>query len=614
MKKAPKIVGLLLSISIIMILFSCQNNVSVESTANVENSNMSYLAEDPEFKNSVHIIRNEDTNTSSIIKGDGTILLKSMRPFIEDLSILKDEISGEARYLSKHVSGDNLEYNEYFDEYEKKTYRYPEETYYTEFYDLNGNEIGLKAKTYVASLAVGDNIFYRDYVDEVDDNLYVYNVKTKKSEKALKSTVGTLGSYVLISSDGYGANAEKKEILVCDENLNVVNTIENYSYRNNIEYDGVKVGAISTVVMNNTEKDISELQYNVDYTYKYNYLDENCNLIFDEPVDNSGYFDNSTIVTFHRDDIEFDFDFKTKKVVGDMRPYSGFDNYNSEYQSERAVYSEMNDNIRSLNPKYNYVDTRICNNYYYDDIGSYGKKILFLAHYSDENENYDDPAYEYKDHCDVYSINGELLTSFDNVNVVYEDEGYILVNYDTLYNFDLEVVKAFDEKVYVERHKMGNLIYFTDEADYQFNSRPKYNIYDKNMEVLYENVISNNTYAFDDKYFVVAFDDLTQLIDENLKVFKEYDTPYEIDDWYDVEYKIVKNLKTNRMGIMDKNYNIIIKGLKSVSDLEEKSFTYANGFKYGLMDYEGKVICNFSIFDTMSEDAKIKDYDIKYVE
>ena len=77
---------------------------------------------------------------------------------------------------------------------------------------------------------------------------------------------------------------------------------------------------------------------------------------------------------------------------------------------------------------------------------------------------------------------------------------------------------------------------------------------------------------------------------------------------------IVENLESGRMGVMDDNFNIIINDLKSVTNLEEKSFTYTNGFKYGLMDYDGKVICDFSIFDTMTEDANLNDYKIKYVE
>ena len=88
-----------------------------------------------------------------------------------------------------------------------------------------------------------------------------------------------------------------------------------------------------------------------------------------------------------------------------------------------------------------------------------------------------------------------------------------------------------------------------------------------------------------------------------------------INHWYnDVKYYNFKDLDTNRAGVMDPDFNILVDGLKSATYLQEKYFTYLNGFKYGLMDYEGNVLLSYSIFDTMSEDSVRDDYKIKYVE
>ena len=201
--------------------------------------------------------------------------------------------------------------------------------------------------------------------------------------------------------------------------------------------------------------------------------------------------------------------------------------------------------------------------------------------------------------------------------MAYEQEGYFLVDFDTIYDFDFNIVKTFDEKVYVERYEIGDLVYFSDRTDEHYNSRPRYNLYDSNFKTLYENVSSDSAYAFNEEnYFVVADDVSTRIIDDKFNVIKEYPgRKFDIYDWYEsVDYRIFTDIETDRMGIIDASYNIAVDNLKHLDDLEEKCFTYTNGFRYGLMDYNGKEILSLSIFNTMSEDAKSSDYDIGYVE
>ena len=59
---------------------------------------------------------------------------------------------------------------------------------------------------------------------------------------------------------------------------------------------------------------------------------------------------------------------------------------------------------------------------------------------------------------------------------------------------------------------------------------------------------------------------------------------------------------------------MIIDNLKAISGLEELCFGFTNGFRYGLMDYEGRPILKYSIFDSMTEDSNGEDYKGNFIE
>ena len=335
---------------------------------------------------------------------------------------------------------------------------------------------------------------------------------------------------------------------------------------------------------------------------KYNYLDSDFNLIFDEPVDNRIFLDQSTVATIHQGDKEFDFDFKTKEIVGDVRPYSGSENYNEKYYKDRDKYREKNERVRSLKPEYNYVDTRI-----------YGDKVLFFA---SVDGKYDEAGDRYINPCDIYSLDETLLLHVDDVNVTFEDSGYFLANNRELYNFDIEIVKTFDKDTYLNTFEIGNKVFFMNDRDSNYNEVEHFSVFDEKLNEIFKDVRDAISYTYDN-YEIIVFDNKTIIIDEGLNVIKEFDRALDIRNWYTdqkLEYRVFTDLNTNRMGILDGKYNIIIDNLKGVSRLEELCFSFTNGFRYGLMDYEGKEICSFSVFDTMNEDSKISDQDIRFIE
>ena len=132
-----------------------------------------------------------------------------------------------------------------------------------------------------------------------------------------------------------------------------------------------------------------------------------------------------------------------------------------------------------------------------------------------------------------------------------------------------------------------------------------FKIYDKDFNVLYDNVIKVYEYTLDD-YFVVVDKENTKFIavdnDGKLYVKKVIDRPLDVSNWYSESNKnAFMDLKTGHFGILDEVLNIKVDDLKNAIDLKKDYFTYEKGFSFGLMDYEGNIINKYSIFNTMGE-------------
>lgn len=586
-----------------MVLFGCkQNNLNADFNDNQrDTTKKSKLADDLNFKESLHLIKNNVTNTETIVKGDGTIILNGMDGFKDVLGLAKDKRTNEVNYVYRSIYGEDREIIERIDNYSGEVYSYSEPTIETIYYDNTGKEIGLRAKSYSPNLILGDKIVYSDLNSEYGSNLYYFDVKTKKTEKTKHNSVYFYADHPIFSTNQYiEKNEINKEILVCDDDFNVIKTIDNYSISGIENASDTEIAVVATTLIKNNEKSPEELDYGTDYEYKYNCLDTDFNLVFDEPLDSRPIFNDSSVVTVHRGNIEFDFDFKNMKKVGEERAYSGFDNYNDKYQTERRKYDPICDDIKKLDNRYTYVDVRI-----------YKDKVLLFAHHDD---SYDEKNDIFIDPCDIYSVDKELLLSVKTFNNTYEDAGYIFVDNNKIYDFDLNLIKSFDTELYVDKYDIGGKTYFEDSRNVDYSTREHFNLYDNNMNLLYENLRMAIPYTYDD-CLILVFDDKTIIIDKDNNIIKEFDRALDIRNWYDdVDYKVFTDINTNRMGILDDNDNVIIDGLKYVSGLEKECFTFTNGFKYGLMDYEGKVICSFSIFNTMNEDAKLEDYNIRLLD
>lgn len=570
--------------------FTNQSDLSSSNENVVEKASTSKVASDPEFLNGIHEIRNPKTNTQMLVKGDGTVVLKTMEPDIEQIGTIEDIDKNTVNYVYKSFNGEGLETKTYGSgdtEYESR-----ELTLRTVFYDRDGKEVGLTANTYGGKYTTKDKIIYSDNdVPYGENGLRIFNVKTRETTVPQYSNLYAFNGNFLMSTDEYGDDNSASEVtLICDEDFKEIKRIDGYSLNGVETRKGVNLVNLSKRVK--SDKD------NGDYERKYNYLDENYQFIFDEDIDERMWSDTFPILTVRRGDKVFDFDFDKKQIVGEERPYVKEKNDIQRYQEETAKYEETANKIRGDGEKYQYVSV-----FYHDGT------VLYMAHKEINLGMFDD------DTCDIYNDKLELIATFNSVDNQYNEEGYIFVNKDTVYNEKLEVVKKFDKKCMIERIKQFDKVFFANSIGDDYSTRRDFELYDVNFNVLFEHINCIEAYSYDD-YIVLTFENNTVFLDKDINPAKAIDgRQLDIRGWYSdaTDYKVFNDLANDRMGIIDKDFNIVIDNIKYIETLNEKYFTYQNGFKYGFMDYEGIPILSFSIFDTMREDAVEKDFAGEFV-
>lgn len=595
MNKTLKIFkGLIIVILSVLILFSCDKIASIKSNVtkeNADNSAVSKLASDTKFLNGIHELRNPKTNTYMLVKGDGTIVLKTMEPDIEQVGIVEDIERDTVNYVYKTFNGEGLETRTYGSgdsEYESS-----ELTIRTVFYDRDGKEVGLTTNSYGGRYTSKNKIIYRDNTVPYGQNdLKVFDENTKETSEMPYSNVYGFNGNFLMSTDEYGDDMSEKEVtIICDENFKELNRIEGYSL------NGVE--SRKGVYLVNLSKRVPNADADSGYERKYNYLDENYQFLFDEDIDERMWSDTFPVMTVRRGDKVFDYDFSKKQIVSEERPYAEAKTDWQLYQEEIEKYSDNIDKLRGDGEKYQYVSA-----FYHDGT------VLYIAHKEMEIGMFDD------DKCDIYNEKLELVASFESVDNQFTEEGYIFVNNDTVYNEKLEVVKKFDTKCMIERIKKFDKVFFANGTAADYSSRKDFELYDVNFNKLYEHLNYVESYSYDD-YIILTDDNNTSFLDKDLNVARVIEgRTLNIRGWYSdtIDYKVFNDMANDRMGIIDKDFNIVIDNIKYIESLTDKYFTYLNGFKYGFMDYEGKPVLSFSIFDTMREDAVEKDFAGEFVD
>lgn len=592
MKKTLKVFkSLIFVILSVIFLFSCIKTANTEAEVvkeSTDDSAVSKVASDPKFLNGIHELRNPKTNTNMLVKGDGTIVIKTMEPDIEQIGVVEDIDKDTVNYVYKTFNGEGLETKTYGSGDTK--YESNELTMRTVFYDIEGKEVGLTANCYGGRYTSKNKIIYRDNSLPYGENdIRVFDVNTKEISEIPYSNLYAFNGNFLMSTDEYSDDKSEKEVtIICDENFNELKCIEGYSLNGIESRKGVKLVNLSRRVQGNDDNE-----------RKYNYLDENYQFIFDEDIDERMWSDTFPVLTVRKGDKVFDYDFSKKQIVSEERPYAEEKNDWQLYQEEIEKYNDNVIKLRGDGEKYQYVSV-----FYHDGT------VLYIAHKETELGKFDD------DKCDIYNDKLEMIASFESVDNQFTEEGYIFVNKDTVYNEKMEVVKKFDTKCMIERIDKFGKILFSNGTAADYSSRKDFEVYDVNFNQLYEHVKYIESYSYDD-YIVLTDAENTTFLDKDLNAARVIKgRSLNIRGWYNdtTDFKAFYDMSNDRMGIIDKDFNIVVDNIKYIESLTETYFTYQNGFKYGLMDYEGKPILTFSIFDTMREDAVEQDFAGEFVD
>ena len=572
-----------------MLLFSCNKTTTPEAKLAkevVEENAVSKLASDPEFLNKLHEIRNPMTYTTMLVKGDGTIVLKTMEPNIEQLGVVEDIDKNTTNYIYKTYNGEGLETKTYGEG--ESQFESTDLSIRTVFYDKDGKEVGLTTNSYGANYSSKSKIIYRDNsLPYGEKDLRAFDVNTKEISELPYKNIYSYDGKFWMSTDEYGDDKEANEVIVVyDGDLKEIKRIEGYSLNGVENRKDAYIVRVSKRIKSDDGSD-----------RKYNFIDENYQLLFDEDLDEIIWGDDFPVLTLRRGNNAFEYDFSKKEKVSEDKPYVEKKSSWEELMDEQRPYEELKLEVEKKG-KYQYVNALV-----------HGGNVLFLA-YKDMNVGmFDDNT------CDVYNEKLEHIASFDSVDNVFNEHGYIFANRNTIYNDKLETVKKFDVKCHVERVDKFDKVFFSNGTAEDYSKRKDFELYDENFNVVFDHIDSLDSYVYDD-YFVMTRGDNTYFADKDLNIVKEIlGRPITIQGWYrdEIKYRPFVDLKTERMGIIDNEFQFLVDGLKDVSSLTKNYFTYQSGFKYGLMDYEGIPILTYSIFDTMREDAVEKDFAGEFV-
>lgn len=238
----------------------------------------------------------------------------------------------------------------------------------------------------------------------------------------------------------------------------------------------------------------------------------------------------------------------------------------------------------------------------------YKNKKIFVAHLKYIENVDEDGGLSYVFNIDVYNDKFEKVdVGSKNINTAIAKHGYLILDNKKIVDFDFSLVKEFDEASSFTSNEKDDKVFFTDMYDTEYNKKYKFNLYDEKFNLIVSNI---EEISFDDfdKYIVIRGKNKTNFYDSDLNRIKEFDRRLSIRRFFGFNYPSFTDLDKNRMGIFDIDGNIIIDNLKQVCDISLNYFTFQNGFKYGLMDYSGKVLHEFSIFDNIKEDADDREY------
>lgn len=543
----------------------------------------------------IYCIVNPTSGAQIITNKEGEVLLANTDPDFESIEIVYDVLSNEQSFLFKNYKGEHP-----VDVVESAFEKEPSSR--AVFYSLNGEEIGFEIEDFLKAGSVGNKVLC-----SCIDKLVVFDtLKKEKREYTPRAFVGC-GNVILLYDNSLFFDT--KGVLILDKDLNELHRYDEYIYFEN--KDAIKID-------NKQYKRIRKLIDSNRRIYTFNMLDENGNKIFPEDFENEIEFD-TRVEELLFGNVIIKYDFVNQMIVSTPSIIS-------EEQREMIVndtaYARLMQKPNEIFESLKYSDENIekikstistpVDSYLHVYKWSYEDKVLYYASYHGGIEiatwsTADGTIEEEGTYWFSYNIyDGEANLLFENVAewdllTNLKDYGYLGIK-NGIYDFDMNKVAECDEDDRFEIYKIDNRTYFVNNykrvgRHFREEKHNSIYVYDDMFNELFSN-LEDFKYFEKTKLIAMTDKDSTKFYDDKFRILKDLNTKvYMIHNYTDKYYTFINN-SMDRYGIVDRNGKICVSGLKKVSHLADDYFVYQNGFRYGIMDYEGNAIMSFSIFDS----------------
>lgn len=543
-------------------------------------------------------IHNPNNGNTSVVSIDGRKLVSG----VNNQSIaylINDLFTDKPRYIYKKYIGENIE--ERKEGSGEDTWVYKDASTRTLFYDLDGNFL-YETKDFSNLYGVKGKILY-----SYDTKCYAYDVETKNLSTFDFDTFSSFMDDKIVFYN-YRYNKKKQSVDIYDTDLNLIKSIDGYLVDYNKDYD--------------TQKYLLLSKYIDDNKTVYNFLDADCNLLFPHDVENRVSMDvKNPEQIFIYDNKSFTYDMEKKKYIAtvseitDKEKQSLVEKLDPYYNNNTEVKED--ENIKKLEQtiKSEYLNIRA---------SEFNGKKIYIAEteYTFIPDEVSDPdAYEepgiYVSYSNIYDSDLNILKErLKNVDTEPLEYGFV-VSEDKVYDFDMKLVREIPYSYNLERAEIDGSIYFYDRVDERYNEKTSQNLYDLRFNTVFgdcENIVM----SYDRNWIFVTDHNSTKMYDKELNVKKDLNRKIKAINWnHNENYMVFTDMKTDRYGIIDKDGNVKIEGLKKIDGIYKDYLVFLNGFRYGIMDYNKNIIVSLSIFDDMKEDSRTEgkhnDYFVKEV-
>lgn len=318
--------------------------------------------------------------------------------------------------------------------------------------------------------------------------------------------------------------------------------------------------------------------FNNDIKYEFQGKYDDANII---NIDNNNYF----YLTGIDKDI---YDVKGTKLFENVVMFEKLDDkvilsiYNKD-NDERHTYiydSSFQHILHSLDEYFKSIRKVSFGKKEYYSLYSDGFRKYFELDFSGSSESYD------IEHIVIDKETNENVPGMKQVRYYKtKKNGYTGAVIDENFNVLIPIWDSGNETVY--RCKKGNIYFYI--IHFPFYKIHKFEVYNELFNLVEEREYSTNN----------GYEEMDNIRNYLFAKYADQKTN-KLPDSYKVSYENKKWTLINK-----KTGKTIVENYKELYDFTDTYFCFYNGYKYGLMDYNGNVLAEFSIFDDINDETRM---------